>query len=87
MTCSHASAPLSADTLAWRRKHDDFFATGILIRSLQAAFAQACPDLGRDGDFLSPVRRKSVGESRFLRVVELQKKAPNALESFDAKLK
>src|SRR5271169_3909385 len=40
MICSHASAPLSTHTLAWRRKHDDFFGTGILIRCLQGAFAQ-----------------------------------------------
>src|ERR1700722_8463884 len=52
MTCSHASAPLSAHTLAWRRKHDDFFATGFLIRSLQAAFAQLAS--GRVGSTTRP---------------------------------
>src|SRR5277367_3681997 len=55
MTCSHASAPLSTHTLAWRRKHDDFFGTGFLIRSLQTAFAQLAS--GRVGSTTRPRAR------------------------------
>src|ERR1700733_5622316 len=63
MICSHAYAPLSTHTLAWRRKHDDGW----------AALRAHGRDLGRDGDFSRPVQRKSVGESRFLNAMKSTK--------------